>query len=131
MDTVLNSNKNINDFCLNSLMKTETHFIGTFTFIVIKIIFIIKLLSAVFNKTSSLFYRPRLIRNIIRLTFFVPSLGRYKTHFFFAGPARPVRKNHLSSTCPARWKNHSSYVCLAHWKNYPSFAGPARARADL
>ena len=74
MDTTLNNNKNINDFCLKPLMKIERH-ISLAHLHLLSTKKIIKFLSDGF-KTSSLFCQPRLTRKIIRLSFFVARLGR-------------------------------------------------------
>ena len=109
MDTALNNNKNINDFCLRSLRS------------------VIKLLSVGF-KASSSFSLPKLTRNIIRLPFFVARPCLQKTHFSFCRPGPfeklPVMRRHG----PARLKNHASCAGPARWKNYPSSAGPGPCR---
>ena len=92
MDTTLNNNKNISDFCLKPLMKTKRH------------ISLVRLHLLPTKKDSLLnFYlsvsklrlcQPRLTRKIIRLPFFIARLGRYKTHFSFCRPG-PFEKSPL------------------------------------
>ena len=88
MGCALNNNKNINDFCLKSLMKTERYNSQAHYYIYCRLKrFIIKLLSIGF-KTSSMFCRPRLTRNVIRLPFFCSQPLPLKNSFLFL-PARP------------------------------------------
>ena len=112
--------KNINDFCLKFLMKTERHISLAHLQLLSTKWFVIKLLSVDF-KTLSLFSQPKLTRNIISLPFFVArpvvkkliSLfagpARSKNHLSYAGAARPVGKNHPSCAGPLE-KNHLSYA---------------------
>ena len=85
--------------------------------------FIFKFLSISF-KTSSLFWQPRLTRNIICLPFFCNQIRSLKNSFLSL-PARPVRK--ITCDVPSQTTGKiTPYVPAqpARWKNHPSFAGP-------